>query len=420
MELARSGGVDFVGLECLAERTLVTGLMERAANPARGYDRRLERRLGPLVPAAMANGCGIVSNLGSANPYAAVERIVALCRANSLPGITVAALVGDDLSGHLEDVVWEGDPLEEGGQWLGAHAYLGVEGMAEAFRQGASIVVTGRVADSSLFAAPAIAALDLGTEALAGALTAGHLLECGGQLTGGNLAATQGRQLCARELANLGYPTAMIELDGSFVLGVLDGKPARLDVVGTTLQLLYEVHDPRLYHTPDLTLDFGELLLEEVGENRVRVTGARGAGRPETLKAIGFVKRPGEVADVEITYAGEGAVARAMVARDVLRERVELLGLRDYAVDLVGIDSVLGAVACLPPGYAPPELRVHISARCTEAEEAQAVEDEVYALTLSGPAGGASLRSERRPHVSVVSGRVARSLVNVSVEYLVS
>ena len=122
MELARSGGVDFVGLECLAERTLVTGLMERAANPARGYDRRLERRLGPLVPAAMANGCGIVSNLGSANPYAAVERIVALCRANSLPGITVAALVGDDLSGHLEDVVWEGDPLEEGGQWLGAHA----------------------------------------------------------------------------------------------------------------------------------------------------------------------------------------------------------------------------------------------------------------------------------------------------------
>ena len=191
--------------------------------------------------------------------------------------------------------------------------------------------------------------------------------------------------------------TAMIELDGSFVLGVLDGKPARLDVVGTTLQLLYEVHDPRLYHTPDLTLDFGELLLEEVGENRVRVTGARGAGRPETLKAIGFVKRPGEVADVEITYAGEGAVARAMVARDVLRERVELLGLRDYAVDLVGIDSVLGAVACLPPGYAPPELRVHISARCTEAEEAQAVEDEVYALTLSGPAGGASLRSERRP-----------------------
>ena len=420
VEMARSGSVDFVGLECLAERTLVTGLIERAADPAKGYDRRLERRLGPLLPAAVANRCGIVTNLGSANPHAAGERIAAMCKANGLSGITVAMLVGDDLSGSLDDVVWEGDPLEEGGRWLGAHAYLGVEGMAEAFREGASIVVTGRVADSSLFAAPAIAALDLDAEALAGALTAGHLLECGGQLTGGNLAATKGRQLDAHDLANLGYPTATIERDGSFVLGVLDGKPARLDLVSTTLQLLYEVHDPRLYHTPDLTLDFGNLLLEEVGENRVRVSGARGAGRPESLKAIGFVKRPGEVADVEITYAGEGAIDRAMVARDVLRERVESLGLHDYAVDLVGIDSVLGAVAHLAPGYAPPELRVHISARCTEAEEAQAVEDEVYALTLSGPAGGASLRSERRPHVSVVSGRVARSSVNVSVERLVS
>lgn len=420
VEMAGSGQVDFVGLECLAERTLVTGLIERAANPRAGYDRRIERRLGPLIPVALANGCGIVSNLGSANPFAAAERIVELCRREGLSGFRVAAVLGDDLGQRSDAVEWEGDPLAGGGQWLGSHAYLGTTEIAEAFRGGASIVVTGRVADSALFAAPAIAGAELEQGLLAGALTAGHLLECGGQLTGGNLAASRGTQLAAHEFADLGYPVATIDGDGSFVLGVLPGKPARLDAVSATLQLLYEVHDPRQYHTPDLTLDFGELRFEEIGENRVRVTGASGAGRPATLKAVGFVRRPGEVADVEITYAGQGALGRAEVAAETLRRRMEMLGFADFAVDLVGVDSVLGRVGDVPVGYSPPEVRVHISSRCATGEEAQVVEDEVYALTLSGPAGGCSLRSERRPNVSVVSGRVSRDAVHVSVEYLVS
>ena len=420
--LAASGQVDSIALECLAERTLVAALNARRMHPDGGADPRLRRRLTPLIPVAADHGCRIISNLGAANPAAAARATAALAGELGRPGLRVAALLGDDVAHLVEQTAWD-QPIE--GRLLGAHAYLGSDGMAEALSAGADIVLAGRVADSALFAAPVLAASmraaspaptsggaawDADQPLLAGALTVGHLLECTGQLTGGNFEPPGGGGLDAAALAGLGYPLAHVMPDGSAELSLLEQAPGWLDSMTCTLQLLYEVHDPARYITPDAVLDFTGIRFEQIGRNRVRMTGARVAGRPETLKVIAFVERHGVIADVEIGFAGHGAMTRAQCAADVLRLRLQGWAEVDLTIDLVGVNSILGA-ASAPANAAPPELRVHVSARCEDAAMAQEIEDEVYALTLSGPAGGAGVRSERRPRIETVSGLVPRELV---------
>jgi hypothetical protein len=394
---------------------MAAGLIERAADPHSGFDRRLRRRLTPLLPAAHATGTAVVSNLGSANPLAAGAAITELARELGLNGLRVAVLVGDDINDQADAVTWS--DLGDDGEWLGVHAYLGAEPIAEALQHGADVVITGRTADSALFAAPVMARLDLDPAALAGAMTVGHLLECAGQLTGGNLADLHHPPLDPADFATLGYPVAAVASDGVAEIGVLAGKPARLDAISCTLQLLYEVHDPTTYLTPDVILDFSDLQIDEIGPNRVRVSGARGRGRPECLKAIGFRKGRAVMADAEIAYAGFGAADRARAAAETMELRLESLGITRFGVDLVGVDSVLGARATHPSTAPPAEARMHVSAVCDDLEFAVAVEDELYALTLAGPAGGCCMRSERRPHLITESGLIDRDLVQARLEW---
>lgn len=413
VELAASGEVDTVALECLAERTLLPAIKARNADPASGYDPRLRRRLQPLLPAAHANRCRIVSNLGQANPRAAGEAIAQLARAAGCGGMRVAAVLGDDVLALGDRIAWD-RPLT--GTLVGAHAYLGAEPLAEALDAGADVVVTGRVADSALFAAPALRHLDDAPHALAGALAVGHLMECSGQLSGGNFAPVGGALLSAEAYARLGFPLAEVRADGTAEIRLLAGAHGVLTPETCTLQLLYEVHDPARYITPDVTLDFTALRFEQVGPNRVRMSGARGAGRPVTLKVAGFMELPGFIADCEIGFAGTGALERARRTAEALRLRLHEWADDDVAIDLVGVDSILRA-GSVPAHGAPAELRVHVSARCPGAEAAQVVEDEVYAMTLSGPAGGCSIRSERRARIEVVDGYVPRELVRPTVEW---
>ena len=416
VELAASGQVDTVALECLAERTLLPALKARAADPRAGYDPRLKRRLTPLLPVAHANRCRIVSNLGQANPRAAGEAIARLARELGCSGARVAAVHGDDVLALRDQIAWD-RPVT--GTLVGAHAYLGAEPLAQALEAGATVVVTGRVADSALFAAPALHHLDADPQALAGAVAVGHLLECSGQLSGGNFAPIGGGMLSAQAYARLGFPLAEVRSDGSAEVRLLDGAPGLLTPETCTLQLLYEVHDPSRYITPDVVLDFTGLRFEQVGPNRVRMSGARGAGKPPTLKVAGFMELPGAIMDCELGFAGTGALERARRTAEALRLRLSAWADDDIAIDLVGVDSILrrGSAPTLSP---PAEVRVHVSARCADAEAAQVVEDEVYAMTLSGPAGGCSIRSERRARIEVIDGYIAPALVKPSIEWSTS
>ena len=408
--LAASGKVDAVALECLAERTLVPAIKARADNPEAGADPRLRRRLTPLLPAAASTGCKIISNLGAANPRAAGMAIAQLAKGLGVSGLKVAAVEGDDVIAMADKVKWV-KPVT--GKLIGAHAYLGCVPMAEALEAGADVVVTGRVADSALFAAPLRQFLNSDPNALAGALTVGHLLECGGQLTGGNYDTLggphPGNPLSAADFAALGYPLALVYADGSADITVLDGAPAIVDALTCTLQLLYEVHDPSRYATPDLVLDFSGIRFEQIGHNIIRMSGARTSGPPPTLKVAGFIELPGFIVDCEIGFAGTGAWERAKRAADALRMRLSDWADEDIAIDLVGVNAILRAGSLSAPP--PAELRVHVSARCQDAEISQQIEDEVYALTLSGPAGGCSVRSEKRNRIEVLDGFIDPALV---------
>ena len=414
--LAASGQVDAVALECLAERTLVPAIKARADNPNAGFDTRLRRRLTPLIPAAAKTNCKIISNLGAANPVAAGQAIAELAKDLGVSGLRIAAVEGDDVLALANHVKWT-KPLT--GRLIGAHAYLGCVPMADALEAGADVVVTGRVADSALFAAPVRQFLNQDPSALAGALTVGHLLECGGQLTGGNYdtlgGPKPGNPLSAADFANLAYPLAHVYADGSADITVLDGAPAILDALTCTLQLLYEVHDPFKYITPDLTLDFSGIRFEQIGPQRIRMTGAKTSGPPSTLKVAGFMELPGFIADCEIGFAGTGAYERAQRAADTLRLRLSDWSDEQLSIDLVGVNSVLRAGSLKMA--APAEVRVHVSAKCKDAEMAQVIEDEIYTLTLSGPAGGCSVRSERRNRIEILDGFIEPSLVKTNIRW---
>ena len=414
--LVASGCVNAIVLECLAERTLVPGLRARRQDPKAGADPRLRRRLAPLLSAAQAHPCRIISNLGAANPAAAAHAAAAVARELGSHGVRVAGVIGDDVLARREDIAWE-RPIQ--GTLLGAHAYLGTGGLVEAISGGADVVVTGRVADSALFAAELLPFIDGSQDAFANATMVGHLLECSGQVTGGNFEAPGGGQLDGAGYARLGYPFAEVARDGSAVIGIPDGLPGRVDRLTCTLQLLYEVHDPSAYITPDLIVDFTGVVIEEVAPNRVRVSGARAVGRPSRFKVSGFVERPGTLVDAELSYAGTGALIRARHAADALRIRLGHIPEGALQIDFVGVDSVLGG-ASRPLNAAPPEVRVHVSAVCGDEEMAQVVEDEVYTLTICGPAGGGSVRSERRPRLDIVDGFIDRTLVPTTLEWAVS
>jgi hypothetical protein len=405
--LAASGFVDAIALECLAERTLVPGLRARRTDPQAGADPRLRRRLTPLLPAAHAAGCKVISNLGAANPRSAGRQISELATALGLAGLRVAAVIGDDVAHAAEHVVWS---TSFDGELLGAHAYIGADALREAVEDNADVIVTGRAADSALFSAEMLPYLDGAEDSLAGATAVGHLLECSGQVTGGNFEMPDGTSLSALDFANLAFPFARVMPDGTAEISILDGSPGRVDALTCTLQLLYEVHDPSCYITPDVTLDFTGARFEQIGINKVHMSGIRSRGAPQKLKVSGFVESPGMIADVEVGYAGTNALHRAKLASDVLRLRLAEIDPRDLRIDLVGLDSTLGA-ASLPSPNRLPEVRVHVSARCPDAELAQIVEDEVYALSLSGPAGAGSMRCERRANLAVVDGLIDRQHV---------
>ncbi|WP_342641064.1 acyclic terpene utilization AtuA family protein [Rhodoligotrophos ferricapiens] len=413
VRLAASGEVNAIGLECLAERTLIAALTARAADPEAGADPRLRRRLSPLLPHVRRSGCRIISNLGAANPCSAARKVVALARELDVGSLRIAAIEGDDVMGQLDKVRWE-EALP--GRLIGAHAYIGSQMIARAIDEDADIVITGRAADSALFAGPLLPHLDQAPEAIAMALTVGHLLECSGQVTGGNYERPGGGGLDARSLADLGFPIAHVQRDGTAEITVLDHDPGIVDRLTCTLQLLYEVHDPSRYITPDGVVDFTTTRIEEIGPRRVRVSGTGFRPAPRDLKVVGFAEEPGMIADVEMGLAGSGAHERALRAADVLRYRLRDWPQEDLRIDIVGIDSILGG-ASRPANAAANELRVHVSARCPDVEAAQIIEDEVYALTLSGPGGGGSLRSEKRRNIATVTGFIDRDAVPLSLTW---
>jgi len=319
VELCAKGDIQYLGFECLAERTIALAQQERMRNPAAGFDPLLEQRMSAVLEICKSKGIKIITNMGAANPGAAARKTAEIAKRLGVGRLSVAAVTGDDVL----DVCKQRDlPLLEidgrmndlGNRIVSANAYLGAEPIAEALAAGADVVITGRVSDPALFLGPLIRefgwAMD-DWDRLGRGTLAGHLLECAGQITGGYFADPGYKDVA--DLGRLGFPIGEVSEDGNLLVTKVPGSGGVVTEATCKEQLLYEVHDPARYVQPDVVADFSHVTIEEVGRDTVRVQGGRGAPKTETLKvSVGYVD--GYVGEGQISYAGPGAPERGRLA----------------------------------------------------------------------------------------------------------
>jgi hypothetical protein len=408
--------------EVLAERTLALAQLDRRQNPERGYASLLEPMVRPILGRCLECGIPLVGNFGAANPRAAARLIRQMAADQGVRQARVAVVEGDDLSDARGRELLRGrlDPADAGREVVSANAYLGAAAIAAALRAGAQVVVTGRVADPSLAVGPAMAHFgwsETDWDTLGRATIAGHLIECGAQVTGGYFADPGFKDVS--DLHAVGFPIVEVAADGSFVVGKADRTGGAVDCRTVKEQLLYELHDPAAYLTPDVVADISDAEVEQVGPNRVAVHGVRGHPRPEMLKVL-VCFAGGWLGEGEISYAGPNAERRARLAAEIVRRRVgDGLSVR---FDLVGVLSAFGddsgrAFARLPPGDTR-DVRLRVAAAHPDRTEVEGVLREVTALYTCGPAGGGGVRTAITARLHSASCLVPRDLVPATFRFV--
>ena len=394
-----------------------------------GYDTYLDDRMKAVLPACMKRGTKIVTNQGWINPDAAARRVATLLKEMGYTGVKIASVNGSLITEHVLQMT---DTILENGlptatlksNLISAEAYLGAEPIVEALKAGAQIVITGRVADPSIFMAPMM--FEFGWDPLDHVKLGqgngiGHLMECGAQVTGGYFMDPGFKDV--PEPWKFGFPIAEVSRDGSAVITKVAGTGGAVNLQTVKEQLLYEVHDPANYLTPDVVVDFTTVKLEQVGPDRVRVSNIGGKPRTPTLKvSIGCTE--GHIGEDMFFYAGPGALRRAQIAKKVLEERFKIVNLQaeDIRIDFLGMNAIHGAAT---PANAPEpyEIAVRVAARTKTKEEAAKVGREVDGMAVSGIAhtGKRVPHQERtREVIGVWSSLVPREKVPTSITYIES
>lgn len=417
--LAALDGPRFLMLETLGERTLADAQKARLADPEAGFEPLLGELLRPVLKRCLEAGIRIVSNCGAANPLGAARFIKEMAVEQGLREPRVAVVLGDDLTDRLAELNlarWEGeadDMAIDRERVVAANAYLGSERIREGLDAGADIVIAGRVADPALALGPLLHVFGWRTEdhdLIASGLLAGHLLECGSQVTGGYFADPGVKDVPGMD--EIGYPIAEIGADGSILIGKPPGTGGVVTERTVKEQILYEIHDPASYVTPDGVLDLSEVEVVEDGPDRVRVLGARGGPATGTYK-VTVSMRGGWLGEGEISYAGPNAEGRARLTADILRKRLARRGLEVRSrIDLIGVASIFdsddGALARERVGAAE-DVRVRLAVEAPARETVEAATQEVLALLCAGPAGGGGARRRHVERIHTVSCLVAKT-----------
>ncbi len=400
-QLVTGENLDYLTLEYLAELTMSILARQREKDPQAGFANDLLLVLEDIAAEiARQPQLKIVTNGGGMNPPACAKAAAKILVAAGLKSFPIGVVTGDDLLPRLQELTAAGcefrhfetnEPLPIAlGEVVAANAYLGARPIAEALEQGSRLVITGRVADASLTVGPAMHEFgwdcnDLSK--LATATAAGHLLECGAQATGGYASTWKGV-----EFANIGYPIAEMSAAGELIVTKPPNTGGVVDRRTITEQLLYEIGDPKSYKTPDLDLDFTGITVEEVGPDRVRVSGASGRPPSEFYK-VSLAYRDGYFASGELLVSGEDCVPKARACTDIIRQRTEMAGfdLARFNVELLGA----GEAAPSSTTGTPPEVMLRVTAHDPNRAALERFTREFAPLITSGPAGLAGYAAGR-------------------------
>lgn len=396
VRLVEGGPLDYMMLDYLAEVTMSILRKLRDRDPSAGYARDFVSLMGRIWPTCVERGVRVVANAGGVNPEGCADALVEAGQEAGLSGRSRVGLVlGDDLTDRLDELFEEGHDLAhlETGEPLStvrdrvrsANAYLGVGPVVRALRGGADVVVTGRVADPALAAAPLVHefgwALD-DWDRMASAVLAGHVIECGAQSTGGNCMA---EWWTIPQLDVVGFPIVEVEESGAFTVTKHPGSGGRVDRASVTEQIVYEIGDPGRVRTPDVFADFTTIRLTDEGGDRVRLEGIRGAP-PNDCYKVSIAYAAGWMAAGTLLYTWPDAVEKARTADATLRRRFERLGYRfdDVHTELVGWNAGHGPLSGPPPEDAS-EVQLRVAVRSTDRASVEAFSREMAPLVLTGP-----------------------------------
>lgn len=431
LPMIEGGHVDVVCFEALSELTLAILRKDKIANPARGYTFDLAVIAKQILAKAFERKIPLITNGGGLNPLAAAEMLRETAAKLGLTGIKIAAVTGDDLLESLPYLQVQGEPFTniDTGENLAdaanqafvtANVYLGALPIVEALQNGADIVITGRVADPCLYLAPMIARYGWAWDdwdKLASGIVAGHLLECTGQVVGGNSLAMI-NTLDPADLAHLGYPIAEVEADGTFTLTKTPNTKGRVSQETVKEQLLYEVHDPARYITPDVIANFTTLKLSGDGENRVKVSGVTGSPRPEKLK-ISMGRMEGYMRELIFTLGYPDTRRKLAQLKAMIDESWRGLAIQRREYQLLGIDSLFTGHGELPDD--PLELIVRVMFTATDADTLKTAVRRVMANGLSCPPGmnvsGTTVGADPRIILGLWSSLISREHVAPIVTY---
>ena len=399
------GNVQYIASDHLAELTLAILQKDRAKDPAAGYAKDLLPMLGQLWPLAQkandGRGVKFILNAGGLNPHGARDALADLFRKKGWHA-RIAVVSGDDVMPRMDELQQSGEPFSHldsgaplsdvGDRMVFANAYLGAAPIMRALEQGADIVLTGRVADAALFLAPLAHEFGWSLDAaapeewnrLAQGLTVGHLLECSGQGSGGNFGGLDWTEI--PDLGHIGYPIAEVSADGSAIITKAPGTGGRISFDTVREQLLYEVHDPRNYYSPDVVLDMGALQLDDLGDDRVRVSGALGKPRPEQLKIVGGY-HDGWMGQASFGYSWPQAYAKAERTAEIVRRQMQeqKMSFEELRIEYLGYDSILGPLADPAQRDALNEVYLRMAVRTRDKRVADGFGRLFPWLALSGP-----------------------------------
>ncbi len=388
------GPVDYLVMDYLAEVTMSILQKQRARDPKLGYAKDLIQVFQQILPIIVEKNIKVITNGGGVNPQSCREAIFEVAKKSGVKELKVGVVYGDDISGQIDGLTDSSNELKnmETGESLksvrnrlqSANVYFGAFPIAEALRQGANIVLTGRTTDTGLTLAPMIYEFgwrENDYDKLAAGIVAGHILECGGQSSGGNFMKDWKN---VPDLANIGFPIAEAHPDATIYITKHDGTGGLVSIDTVKEQLLYEIGDPAEYITPEVVADFTSIKLEDAGRNRVKVFDVKGRA-PTDFYKVSMAYSDGYFAVGTLTYGWPDALEKAQAADEIMRQRLKGLGFAydEFHTEFLGYNSCHGPLSPVPSE--PNEIVLRVAVRSRDHDAVEAFGRQLVPLVLTGP-----------------------------------
>jgi hypothetical protein len=393
----KQGPIDYLVMDYLAEVTMSIMQKQRMRNPEWGYARDFVGVVNSIMPNIIHDGIKVISNAGGVNPNACKDEILKFARENGYDTLKVAVVDGDNILDDVDDLIKAdhqlknmetGEPISTvKDQLLSANVYFGCTGVVDALKEGADVIITGRVTDTGLTLAPMI--YEFGWpyqdyDKMAIGTIAGHIIECGAQVSGGNY--TDWEEV--EDFTNIGFPIIEAHPDGTFYVTKHEGTGGLVNQKSVKEQLLYEIGDPTEYITPDVIADFTTIQLDSDGENRVKVMGIKGKPETPTYK-ISASYNDGYKLSATLVYSWPDALKKAQKGAEILESRAEVLGLKldEFHSEFVGYNGTTEKPIISNDYTDYDEIQMRISISGQNKNDINRFGMEVAPLILTGPSG---------------------------------